>query len=200
MTYTFELSTISIPLNLYFSLIKIYCKINNITFNYKIQDDHFGLLVENKLIVINNNLIDITEKGMSLIVNSFNFDILSKFNKKLINEEVDNRLTYLTNEMRNIFPEGLKDGKWYFKSNASSVKEKLDKFFKKYGYNKYTNDQILAATRNYVNNFQNNIAGMSILKYFIEKKDNGSILLDYIEQLDNNVEIINKIGNTNTII
>lgn len=200
MIHSFDLSTISIPLNLYFSLIRIYCTINNKPFNYKIENDDFNKLNELGFIQLSGNNITITNKGLSLVNNTFNLDMVAQLNKKNIDEDINNRITNLTEQMRNIFPSGLKDNKWYFRSNIPSVKDKLNTFFKKYGYNTYTDEQILRATQNYVNNFNGNSAGMSILKYFIEKKDHGSILIDYIEQLDNTEVNLNKIGNTNQII
>ena len=58
----------------------------------------------------------------------------------------------------------------------------MQKFFKLYG-NKYTDEQILKATQDYVSSFNGNYSYMRVLKYFIlkdeRKSDEKSELLEF---------------------
>jgi hypothetical protein len=60
---------------------------------------------------------------------------------------------------------------YYFRCNNSEVVKKLKTFFARYG--NYTNEEILNATRRYVNSFGGNYQqrGFRLLKYFIFKDD-----------------------------
>lgn len=82
-----------------------------------------------------------------------------------------NQITKLAQDLMAIFPEGKKQGtSQYWRGNIRDVTLKLQKFFKLYG-NKYTDNQILTATQNYVNSFNGNYQFMRVLKYFISKHE-----------------------------
>lgn len=100
---------------------------------------------------------------------------------KLTNKP-DNREVILAEEMMDIFPKGKKAGNWYWRGTKSSVAEKLRKLLKKHP--QYTNDEIIKATKNYVESFYGKDIhmAMSVLIYFIEK-DGRSILIEYLESL-----------------
>ena len=59
-------------------------------------------------------------------------------------------------------------------------------FFKKYG-NKYTNEQIINATKKYVISFNGDYQYMQLLKYFILKTDNhtGELRSDFMSIIEN---------------
>lgn len=71
-------------------------------------------------------------------------------------------------KMQEIFPQGKKEGtSQYFRGNKKEVTLKIKKFLKLYGH--YTDEQILEATRKYVDSFNGNYTYMRVLKYFIIK-------------------------------
>ena len=58
----------------------------------------------------------------------------------------------------------------YWRGNKKEIREKLQKFYKLYG-NKFTDEQIIEATRKYVASFNGNYSYMRVLKYFIIKDE-----------------------------
>lgn len=81
----------------------------------------------------------------------------------------DDRISKLATALMQIFPQGRKDGtNTYWRGNSKDTKLKLKKFFKLYG-NKYSDDQIITATRKYVESFNGDYSYMRVLKYFIWK-------------------------------
>lgn len=97
----------------------------------------------------------------------------------------EDRLNKLAKALMNIFPEGRKEGtSQYWRGNIRDVTLKLQKFFKLYG-NKYTDEQIISATQNYVNSHNGNYQYMRVLKYFICKNEKkiDSEGVGYIEEV-----------------
>ena len=93
----------------------------------------------------------------------------------------------LCEQLKNIFPGGKKPGTlYYWRCNDMEVKAKLLKFMNIYPG--YSNEQIIDATRRYVQENENN-PYMQLLKYFIMKqKGDGtmqSMLLTYLENNGN---------------
>lgn len=109
-------------------------------------------------------------------------DILLDSDKTVI--PIDNLLG-LAKQMQELFPKGKKEGtNYYWRGNTPEIIRKLQIFFKRYG--DVSHEQILEATKNYVESFQDsNSPYMQLLKYFIWKdKIDGSqesSLLTYIE-------------------
>jgi hypothetical protein len=110
-------------------------------------------------------------------------------------------ITTLASTLRDIYPEGKKPGTPYnWKGSQRDIEIKLGKFFLIYGRN-YTKDQIINATREYVEAFKGDYKFMRLLKYFIWKKEDGiesSDLADYIdnagqENVSNNSDWINEL-------
>ena len=104
------------------------------------------------------------------------------------------RLLDLAERMRAIFPAGKKDGtNYYWRDSTAIIARKLAIFLKNYG-DLYTDEEILEATRKYVESFNGNYKFMHLLKYFIgkkhpETKEDSSELLSYLEnagQADHN--------------
>jgi hypothetical protein len=80
-------------------------------------------------------------------------------------------LVTLANTLRDLYPVGKKPGtNDYWKDSTKVISQRLAMFFKKYG-DKYTNDEIVKATKNYVTSFNGNYQYMRLLKYFIYKRD-----------------------------
>ena len=81
------------------------------------------------------------------------------------------RIELLASQMMEFFPALKKAGSsQYFRGNRKDVTLRLKKFFKLYG-NKFSNEQILAATKKYVESFNGNYTYMRVLKYFIWKDE-----------------------------
>ena len=81
----------------------------------------------------------------------------------------NDRLVTLANNLRKLFPAGKKPGYAYtWRDSESCIVDRLKKFFLKYGDN-HTDDEIIEATRRYVNSFNGDYKYMQLLKYFIWK-------------------------------
>ena len=81
------------------------------------------------------------------------------------------RIELLASQMMELFPALKKAGSsQYFRGNRKDITLRLKKFFKLYG-NKFSNEQILAATKKYVESFNGNYTYMRVLKYFIWKDE-----------------------------
>lgn len=101
----------------------------------------------------------------------------------------DSNLTSLAEKLKTIYPKGRKPGtNYYWADGASLIVKRLRIFFKKYG-EQYSEQQILDATKRYVEAYQNDMQYMQLLKYFIFKEkinvnhelESQSDLLNYIE-------------------
>lgn len=105
---------------------------------------------------------------------------------------------YIAEKMRDLFPKGMKyiDNKpvlpW--RESISMIVKRLKKFNAIYGHNQYSAEQIIQATKEYVDSFPNkNDSSMRVLKYFIIKDETRSgereqqcDLLNFLENLGNN--------------
>lgn len=186
------------------ALIKIHMHLNNESFSYR-ATEYLDVLESKGFIITkrdsNNKLLafSLTPAANKLLKNSF---ILNDrlFDKIDTTTSID-VVSKLADEMRSIFPKGKKDNKWYFRSTKPTVIEKLQKFSVKYKIQLSTEyDNIIEATKQYVSNFEGSQGGMSIIKYFIEKQNNGSILLEYLEQLGEDNEDPDTPSNTTKYI
>lgn len=84
------------------------------------------------------------------------------------NNTNEDRFTALANKLRAIFPAGKKSGYAYtWRDSESCIADRLKKFFLKYG--NYSDDEIVNATKRYVDSFNGNYTYMQLLKYFIWK-------------------------------
>jgi hypothetical protein len=102
------------------------------------------------------------------------------------------KLEALATALKEIFPKGKKGGtNYYWTDGVPLIVRRLKLFFKKYG-NSYSDDQLITATKKYVNSFNGDYHYMKLLKYFIFKEktnSNGEIegesdLLNYLENAD----------------
>lgn len=79
------------------------------------------------------------------------------------------RLENLAKSLMEVFPAGKKEGtSQYWKGNLRDNTLRLAKFFKLYG-NKYTDEQMIEAAKNYVSSHNGKYQYMRLLKYFIWK-------------------------------
>lgn len=93
----------------------------------------------------------------------------------------------LADKLREIYPDGkISNTNYYYKSNRKDVVNKLKTFFKIYG-TKYTDEQIINATKKYIESFNGDYTYLKLLKYFIWKDERlkgesiQSLLADFIE-------------------
>jgi len=111
-------------------------------------------------------------------------------------------LEELAKQMQDLFPKGKKETtNYYWRGNTPEIIRKLQIFFKRYGT--ISNEQILDATKRYIDSFKDsNSPYMQLLKYFIWKdKTDGSqesALLSYIENYsEDEVQPMNSDWTTN---
>ena len=79
------------------------------------------------------------------------------------------RLENLAKSLMEVFPAGKKEGtSQYWKGNLRDNTLRLAKFFKLYG-DKYTDEQMIEAAKNYVSSHNGKYQYMRVLKYFIWK-------------------------------
>lgn len=92
--------------------------------------------------------------------------IILESDDSIPNEE---ELRELASKMREMFPKGFKIGSAAWRGNVRELTIRLQKFYKLYG--NYKPEQILDATKRYVQSFNGDYTKMRILKYFILKHD-----------------------------
>lgn len=80
------------------------------------------------------------------------------------------RCSILAEQLRSLFPKGIKSGNAAWRGNIREITLRLQKFFKLYGA-KWTDEEIVDATRRYINHFNGDYTFMRILKYFILKSE-----------------------------
>lgn len=143
--------------------------LNNVICNI-LWEKNYLIKVEDGYI-INNNILQQVEQWISA---------------STITEEKTHSLLKLAENMREVFPSGKKPGTdYYWRDSTKVIAQRLGIFIKKYG-DEYTDDQILEATKKYVQSFNGNYKFMHLLKYFISKKnietkEDSSELLSYLE-------------------
>lgn len=149
--------------------------------------DEYKDLVEKELITkANESLFEpekrytITNKGIEL------------FNKIVLNSDSnivqrESNIEELADKLRDIYPNGkIFNTNYYYRGNRGDIVNKLKTFFKRYG-TKYTDEQIINATKKYVESFNGNYTYLKLLKYFIWKDERAkgesvqSLLADFIE-------------------
>lgn len=105
------------------------------------------------------------------------------------NTKPDVEVEKLATILKGMYPKGKKEGtKNYWAGGIMLIVKRLHLFYKKYGYN-YTDEQIIEATKCYLDAYKDNDKYMQTLKYFIFKDGKGaggsieceSQLLNYIE-------------------
>lgn len=155
-----------------------------------------GDIGKTRLNLVKKNLIAPEYEGMEIS----NYSVMDQ-GKTLIDNVIldssddsinDDRITYLVNELRRIFPDGKKDGTaLHWKGNSKEIANRLKGFFVKYG--DFTDEEIINATQRYVDSFINSgsFKNMRLLKYFIWKRvdtggslEDSSDLLTFIENAD----------------
>lgn len=127
--------------------------------------------------------IILTQEGVNLVES-----VLHDSSKTVSEEEsIDDLVT----KLREIYPKGKKEGTVYmWRDSQAVITKRLKSFFLKFG--RFSNEDIINATKKYVESFNGNYTYMHLLKYFIIKKvvvggemEETSQLLSYIENIEN---------------
>ena len=166
-----------------------------------------GLTLEEFIVLyLNNKNVDISKTINSIIEKKVaskdlfnpNAVVLSSNSRKLLEEIIldsdktvaqnNKRLENLAEKLRELYPEGKKQGtQYYWRDSNSVIVKKLKALIKKYG-DCFTDEQAINATKKYVESFNGNYQFMQLLKYFISKNvvkggevEETSQLLSYIE-------------------
>lgn len=107
--------------------------------------------------------LKITKKGEEYLESL----ILDSKNKSKIDTA---RFDALADKLRELFPEGKKAGcSLMWRDSTQTISKKLQAFVKRYGDN-YTDEQIIAATKRYIQSFNGDYRYMQVLQYFIWKR------------------------------
>ena len=110
---------------------------------------------------------------------------------------VDTHIEELAKALMELYPKGKKPGtNTYWRGNLKDTKLRLKKFYKLYG-NKYTDTQILEATKKYIEDHID-LSYMRVLKYFIWKdvRKVDSEGVGYIEETSDLASYIENEGQT----
>lgn len=110
---------------------------------------------------------------------------------------VDTHIEELAKALMELYPKGKKPGtNTYWRGNLKDTKLRLKKFYKLYG-NKYTDTQIIEATKKYIEDHID-LSYMRVLKYFIwkdvHKVDSEGV--GYIEEISDLASYIENEGQT----
>lgn len=132
-------------------------------------------LVSQQFLVLNNGDKIITEQGKEL---------LNTILTESEDPEGNDSLVHLATVLKSYFPKGKKPGTNYYWAEAIPlIVKRLKLFFTKYG-NNYTNEEIINATKRYINSFNGDYRYMKLLKYFIYRdRDRFSGEADYSSEL-----------------
>ena len=167
-------------------VLTVLCINNNVDF----------YATRNKLIArgyVNVNEDSEGNKSYSLhpaAINSLNSIILDS--DKNIPEK--DKITKLGEALMNIYPKGKKEGTTYlWRGTTAEVAKKLKTLVVKYGYS-FNKEQVLKATKEYVNSFNGNYKRMRLLKYFVLKSerdadDNINIISELMSLIENEGQI-----------
>lgn len=147
-----------------------------LSLEYPMTRDGIDFLLREEFIVL-NGVYQLTDKGREAINTFKNTKVKSKVEKPSLD------VTVLATTLRELFPEGRKgETPYYWRGSQAEIEKKLLLFKTKYPA--VSNEDILQATKNYISAFGGNRTYMQLLKYFIEK-DGNSTLLSYVENIKN---------------
>lgn len=95
--------------------------------------------------------------------------ILVESDKAVVNNQ--EKFNQLAEKMRELYPAGKKPGTtYYWKDSVPIIARKLETLVSKFNVN-FTEEEVLNATRRYIDSFNGDYRYMQLLKYFILKTD-----------------------------
>lgn len=173
-----------------------------ITIDQSILDKYELTLSEFMVLYLNSKEININEcinsliaKGLAdknlfeegkIVISGKMKDLLSTIiidsDKAVIDK--DSEFIELANELRELYPAGRKEGTTYmWRGTTAEIAKKLKTLVVKYNYS-FTREQVIKATKEYINSFNGNYKKMRLLKYFILKSERDA---------DDNINIISEL-------
>ena len=177
----------------------------NISINQSILNK-YGMSIEEFLVLyLCSKDFDIEEIIKSLINKGFAnrnlynkvTAVISNNTKKLISSilidsdksviDKDEEFNRVAEKMKEVFPDGRKPGTtYYWKDSTAVIARKLKTLVAKFNF-KFTEEQAITATREYVKSFNGDYQYMQLLKYFILKTDNhtGELRSDFMSIIEN---------------
>lgn len=111
--------------------------------------------------------------------------ILIDSDKSVIDK--DEEFNRVAEKMKEVFPDGRKPGTtYYWKDSTAVIARKLKTLVAKFNF-KFTEEQAITATKEYVKSFNGDYQYMQLLKYFILKTDNhtGELRSDFMSIIEN---------------
>lgn len=183
-----------------------------LTIDQTILDKHNISIGEFMILYLSANSIDIKECIESIIKKNLAGRNLFSENSIVVSDKVkdlittiiidsdknvidkDSEFLELANEMRELYPKGKKEGTTYlWRGTTAEVAKKLKTLVVKYGYS-FSKEQVLKATKEYVNSFNGNYKRMRLLKYFVLKSekdadDNINIISELMSLIENEGQI-----------
>lgn len=177
-----------------FTINKTVCENNNLSVEEALMLAIFVLDQNADLEQIKNNLIkkQVASKDLfntnRLVLGSKTHELLQKIivDSDSYVQNNNERIENLAKKLREIYIPGKKEGTQdYFRGTVPEITQKLKKFFIDYG--DFTDEQVINATKKYVESFNGVYNYAQLLKYFISKKvdgEKGSRLLNYIVNED----------------
>ena len=137
----------------------------------------------------NKDLFDANKAVISNNVKEVISSIIIDSDKAVIGKEED--YLRVAQKMRELFPQGRKEGTTYMWRDSNAViAKKLKTLVVKYDF-KFTEEEALEATKKYVESFNGNYRFMQLLKYFILKSDinTGDIKSDFMSLIENKEDV-----------
>lgn len=165
-----QLPKIGITQKEYYLLLALYANPN---FPYNEATlSFYSTLLSKEYVSVNNGILNLTTSGRRIVkTTAYQVD----------DTEYSFSVEALAKKLRELFPEGKKDmTPYYWRGNSREIEAKLSDFLKKNP--EYTEEQILNATNRYLESYKSrgDLTFMQLLKYFIEK-DGNSTLLTFLE-------------------
>jgi hypothetical protein len=132
--------------------------------------------------LIDRNLFSTNELVVSDNIKDIISTIIIDSDKNVIDK--DEEFIKLAEELRELYPSGRKEGTSYtWRGTTTEVAKKLKTLVVKYKCS-FTREQVINATKEYINSFHGNYKRMRLLKYFILKAE---------KDADDNVNIISEL-------
>lgn len=116
---------------------------------------------------------------------------------ELIGQSNSDNIIEFAEKFKELFPKGIKSGGYPVRSSTSDIADKLRKFFKKH---KYSQEQVLEATKRYIDRKGNEgYSFMQTAVYFIEKNGVSNLAAE-IDSLGDKIEPSKTVPNLNTML
>lgn len=157
---TDKLSKKQLSVNEYITLLSVYYKSKGVKIDYIDKKSDYFTLRDKGFITINGSSVILSSSAITLI------------------EGRGRDYIQLAITIREMFPKGLKGGKYPWKGTIKVIADKLKKLDKSHGLSEYSDAEIAEAVYKYVNRFSlsDMDRGMQIASYFIEKDGDSSLM------------------------